>query len=166
MVFNVNPFTWRPSMLVLPRRFYSRYLVYVGAFFVSLWTLHYFVRLQDRTAVEQPWTVPSVWSDRALQVRDSFLHAYHGYELHAAPLDELKPLSNASTNTYDSVFSLLLYGLLTILPRLKVQWVGVDSCRLSGHHASYGIGSRVPKGRRHRRKCKFHPSHRKIVCFV
>lgn len=41
---------------------------------------------------------PEVWTDRSFQVRDAFLHAYHGYERFAFPNDELRPLSNTSVN--------------------------------------------------------------------
>lgn len=38
------------------------------------------------------------WTDRAERVKESFLHAYHGYEHYAAPMDELLPITNGSVN--------------------------------------------------------------------
>ena len=43
-------------------------------------------------------TTPDEWMSRAEQVKQAFAHAYHGYETHAFPHDELKPLTN---RTYD-----------------------------------------------------------------
>lgn len=36
------------------------------------------------------------WPARADAVKQAFVHAYHGYEAHAFPEDELLPLTNAS----------------------------------------------------------------------
>lgn len=47
-------------------------------------------------SIYYPPESPVVWEGRALQVRDAFLHAYHGYESFAFPNDELRPLSNRS----------------------------------------------------------------------
>lgn len=46
-----------------------------------------------------------VWETRAKEVKDAFLHAYHGYEKYAAPFDELLPVSDSRVNKcgYDSV---------------------------------------------------------------
>lgn len=38
------------------------------------------------------------WTERAERVKEAFVHAYHGYEEHAFPKDELLPLSNGSVN--------------------------------------------------------------------
>lgn len=38
------------------------------------------------------------WRPRAERVKEAFLHAYHGYEAHALPMDELLPLTNGSVN--------------------------------------------------------------------
>lgn len=38
------------------------------------------------------------WSKRAQKVTDAFLHAYEGYEKHASPHDELKPMWNTSVD--------------------------------------------------------------------
>ena len=39
---------------------------------------------------------PGIWTERAAHVKDAFRHAYHGYERHAFPHDELLPLTNGS----------------------------------------------------------------------
>ena len=36
------------------------------------------------------------WGARANAVKQAFVHAYHGYETHAFPEDELLPLTNTS----------------------------------------------------------------------
>jgi mannosyl-oligosaccharide alpha-1,2-mannosidase len=41
-------------------------------------------------------TPNSVWANRALEVKNAFLHAYHGYMEHAYPHDEITPLFNGS----------------------------------------------------------------------
>lgn len=43
-----------------------------------------------------PNATPEEWRARAEQVKQAFLHAYHGYEQYAAPHDELKSLTNRS----------------------------------------------------------------------
>ena len=40
----------------------------------------------------------TLWSSRASQVRDAFLHAYRGYTKYAAPHDELLPTSDSYVN--------------------------------------------------------------------
>lgn len=40
----------------------------------------------------------SLWTQRAGQVRDAYLHAYHGYQTYAGEYDELRPLSNDAVN--------------------------------------------------------------------
>ncbi|KAJ3516941.1 hypothetical protein NLJ89_g815 [Agrocybe chaxingu] len=62
---------------------------------------------------------PATWQVRAETVKGAFLHAYHGYEKYAAPHDELKPLSNGSSDkfngwgvtVFDSLDTMLLMGL-------------------------------------------------------
>jgi len=39
---------------------------------------------------------PANWAARANAVKQAFIHAYHGYETHAFPQDELLPLTNSS----------------------------------------------------------------------
>jgi hypothetical protein len=41
---------------------------------------------------------PPTWDGKAQRVREAFLHAYHGWEDHAAPADELLPLSEGRVN--------------------------------------------------------------------
>jgi mannosyl-oligosaccharide alpha-1,2-mannosidase len=38
-------------------------------------------------------TAPEVWATRAEEVKNAFRHAYAGYQKHAAPHDELTPVS-------------------------------------------------------------------------
>ncbi|KAH8116460.1 seven-hairpin glycosidase [Phellopilus nigrolimitatus] len=62
---------------------------------------------------------PADWPARAEKVKEAFLHAYHGYEEHASPADELLPLTNGSVNNFngwgvtivDSLDTMYLMGL-------------------------------------------------------
>ncbi|KAF7794404.1 hypothetical protein EIP86_005538 [Pleurotus ostreatoroseus] len=66
-----------------------------------------------------PNATPEEWRARAEQVKQAFLHAYHGYEQYAAPHDELKPLTNRSIDNFngwgvtvfDSLDTMLLMDL-------------------------------------------------------
>lgn len=54
-----------------------------------------------------------VWEQRAESVKQAFIHAYSGYEKHASLHDELRPLSNTSTNSWVLLgisYTLLLYS--------------------------------------------------------
>ena len=51
---------------------------------------------RHRIKVQRPLAEPGhggPWAERADAVRGAFLHAYEGYLTHAAPHDELRPLS-------------------------------------------------------------------------
>lgn len=50
----------------------------------------------DRHGDNRSTTTPEEWRSRTERVKQAFLHAYHGYEQHAAPHDELKSLTNRS----------------------------------------------------------------------
>ena len=59
----------------------------------------------SRTYMPYPWLTrpeeevlgpPVNWVARANAVKQAFVHAYHGYEAHAFPEDELLPLTNSS----------------------------------------------------------------------
>ncbi|TFK51900.1 glycoside hydrolase family 47 protein [Heliocybe sulcata] len=64
-------------------------------------------------------TPPAVWEMRAEEVKQAFLHAYHGYEKYAAPHDELLPMSAGlidnfngwGVSIYDSLDTMLLMDL-------------------------------------------------------
>jgi len=43
-------------------------------------------------------TPAELWAERQQQVKKAFVHAYHGYETYAAPMDELRPLANVGVN--------------------------------------------------------------------
>lgn len=80
-----------------------RHLAFALAFSIASLTLYY--NYLRHTAdpfpsdlIYYPQESPEVWEDRALQVKNAFLHAYHGYEQFAFPSDELLPLSNTSIN--------------------------------------------------------------------
>jgi hypothetical protein len=52
-------------------------------------------RIKAQRPLDGPDRKEDVWSRRADEVRDAFLHAYKSYLTHAAPHDELRPLSKA-----------------------------------------------------------------------
>ncbi|KAH7922317.1 glycoside hydrolase family 47 protein [Leucogyrophana mollusca] len=103
-----------------------RHVAFALAFSISLWTIYYnYLRRSDELQLfpeevfYYPPETPEVWSDRALQVKNAFLHAYHGYERYAFPRDELRPLTNESIDNFngwgvtavDSLDTMLLMGL-------------------------------------------------------
>ena len=56
---------------------------------------------RHRIKVQRPIAKPAhdgPWAERADAVRGAFLHAYEGYLTHAAPHDELRPLTKSSVN--------------------------------------------------------------------
>lgn len=83
-----------------------RHIVFAFALSIALLVLYF--NYFRRTGYSFPVDVmhyapvtPEVWTDRSFQVRDAFLHAYHGYERFAFPNDELRPLSNTSINNFN-----------------------------------------------------------------
>lgn len=65
---------------------------------VGLFALHrtFFVGVRD-----EAFDLPAhEWEESATQVRQAFIHAYHGYERYAVPNDELRPLSKGQSNKY------------------------------------------------------------------
>ncbi|KAI0083755.1 mannosidase [Irpex rosettiformis] len=71
---------------------------------------------------QPPPTVPEDmidWSGRANEVKKAFRHAYYGYEVYAAPMDNLRPVSNDGiqeidgwgVTLYDSLSTMLLMEL-------------------------------------------------------
>jgi hypothetical protein len=42
---------------------------------------------------------PTVWPERAAEVRDAFRHAYSGYQKYASMYDELLPVTGGKANT-------------------------------------------------------------------
>ena len=60
---------------------------------------------RHRIEVQRPLTRPDdlqngdVWAQRADAVRDAFFKAYNSYVTHAAPYDELRPLSRTPVDT-------------------------------------------------------------------
>ena len=52
------------------------------------------VFLSSEEIIFWPPETPELWAERAAHVKEAFRHAYHGYEQHAFPHDELMPTSN------------------------------------------------------------------------
>ncbi|KAG9017491.1 hypothetical protein FRB90_001084 [Tulasnella sp. 427] len=67
---------------------------------------------------KRPSAKETLWASRADEVKNAFLHAYSGYELHAFPADELLPLDKKSVNNFngwgvtavDSLDTMLMMG--------------------------------------------------------
>ncbi|KDR80608.1 hypothetical protein GALMADRAFT_240949 [Galerina marginata CBS 339.88] len=115
---NVLRFTRRRPLL--------RNILYGLVAFMALYTLNTVVSLRralsflpDYLKPSEKDTSPATWNARAEKVKEAFVHAYHGYELYAAPSDELKPLSNGKIDNFngwgvtafDSLDTMLLMGL-------------------------------------------------------
>jgi hypothetical protein len=86
------------------RRISCRLLAFLAAVSLTVYTIYSsnisqlsFVLTEGSSSSPTP---PEVWAERAAQVRNAFLHAYHGYERYAAPHDELKPVSNRASDEY------------------------------------------------------------------
>lgn len=54
------------------------------------------------------------WNAKAREVRNAFLHAWHGYQRHAWGFDEVKPQSLRGLNTFGSVGMTILDSLTTL----------------------------------------------------
>ncbi|KAF8623208.1 hypothetical protein AX15_006446 [Amanita polypyramis BW_CC] len=106
-------------------RLYLRYVLYGTLLTFSVLILYHNSGTTRHSIIS---TVPyreledapaGVWETRAAEVRDAFLHAYHGYEKYAAPFDELRPVSNSRVNNFngwgvtafDALDTMLLMGL-------------------------------------------------------
>ncbi|KAG0699899.1 glycoside hydrolase family 47 protein [Suillus ampliporus] len=114
-----------PAVSSLRRRGISiRHVAFTFVFSIALLTL-YFNYLQPNGysfptgVIYYPPETPEIWANRSIQVRDAFLHAYHGYERFAFPSDELRPISNMSIDNFngwavtavDSLDTMLIMGL-------------------------------------------------------
>ncbi|EKM50182.1 glycoside hydrolase family 47 protein [Phanerochaete carnosa HHB-10118-sp] len=58
----------------------------------------------------------TVWNSRAEQVKEAFVHAYRGYQQHAASSDELLPITNTSSNHFNG------WGL-QLIDALDTMWI-------------------------------------------
>ncbi|OCH84615.1 seven-hairpin glycosidase [Obba rivulosa] len=114
---------------MIPKRLSARSLCFAASVVLVVTTLYY-LALPDSYSPAPHWApappiqdessaLPDVWEDRAEQVKRAFLHAYRGWETHAAPHDELLPLTNRSSDKfngwgvtmYDSLDTMILMGL-------------------------------------------------------
>lgn len=90
------------------RRFTTRQLVAVAIALLVVLALYYNAlphysdgRRWTPPPVAASRTPPAEWQRRADQVKQAFLHAYHGYETHAMPHDEIRPLSNQFKDNFN-----------------------------------------------------------------
>lgn len=86
-------------MFALPRQA-LRYVIYAFVTFLFL-TLIYYNSAKISPSPEFEEVPFHVWETRAEDVKNAFLHAYHGYEKHAASFDELLPVSASGVNKYN-----------------------------------------------------------------
>ncbi|KAL0067240.1 hypothetical protein AAF712_005810 [Marasmius tenuissimus] len=62
------------------------------------------------------WDVsPAVWEERAEQVKEAFQFAYHAYERHAMPHDELRPVTGGYVDNFNGWGVSMVDGLDTML---------------------------------------------------
>ncbi len=85
----------------IPTIFYPRnrpLLYFLCLSFILVGLYYHFITPTPAVTRDQVFDTPAsqlpdrTWDERASRVRTAFKHAYHGYELHAMPHDELKPL--------------------------------------------------------------------------
>ena len=55
-------------------------------------------RLRPPRPIPAPIGSSTIWSTRAAQVKEAYLHAWNGYQKLAAPFDELLPVSDGKVN--------------------------------------------------------------------
>lgn len=99
----------RPLLLVLLIALYTLYHL------VPRNTTDYFSDFLNAEADASP----ELWNERAEQVKQAFVHAYHGYERYALPNDELKPITRGKIDNFngwgvtvfDSLDTIYLLGL-------------------------------------------------------
>ena len=99
-----------PRRIILNRKKLStRYVPVLGVAFLfvwawSLWPGHPRPFHQRPPPVILPHAVSHTthaeWYRRSQKVKGAFLHAYSGYERHASPHDELRPMWNTSVDKY------------------------------------------------------------------
>ncbi|KAG8998702.1 hypothetical protein FRB95_012176 [Tulasnella sp. JGI-2019a] len=76
----------------------------------------------------------TLWTTRAETVKAEFLYAYHAYENHAMPSDELQPLTSTSINNYngwgvsviDSIDTMILMGAKEEYDRALQHVINLD----------------------------------------
>ncbi|KAG9008321.1 hypothetical protein FRB90_008984 [Tulasnella sp. 427] len=98
----------------------TRYVLLGAIFFASYWVL---TSLHGRPAAHV--ITGDVWEARAADVRAAFQHAYHSYELLGFPHDEIKPISNDTSDQFngwgvtalDSLDTMVIMGLEDELKR-------------------------------------------------
>lgn len=117
-----------------------RHLAFAVTFSLALSTIYYtqlygvpgFVTEEE--LIFWPSETPQTWARRATQVKEAFLHAYHGYERYASPHDELRPISNSPSDRCVLSFQ---HSAVRHTVR-QLQWLGSLRCRRPGHHAPHG----------------------------
>ncbi|KIO15590.1 glycoside hydrolase family 47 protein, partial [Tulasnella calospora MUT 4182] len=102
------------ASLLRPTRPIIRYFLAGAIFFMSYWVL------SSLHGGRFAHVIPGyVWEARAAEVRAAFQHAYHSYELLGFPHDEIKPISNDTSDQFngwgvtalDSLDTMIIMGL-------------------------------------------------------
>ncbi|KAJ7746460.1 glycoside hydrolase family 47 protein [Mycena maculata] len=86
-----------------------------------------------------------LWAGRANEVRKAFVHAYTGYQHHALPFDELRPISGERINNfhgwgvtmYDSLDTMWLMGLEDMFYDTVEDVAGANFGMEMGEHAHF-----------------------------
>jgi hypothetical protein len=95
----------------------------------------------------RPTQTAGLWEERQQRVKKAFVHAYHGYEKYAAPMDELKPVSNVGLNKC-VVLHYPAPEAIVNTP-LQLQRMGRNGIRRSRYHAHDGPQGRIPTSFEH-----------------
>ncbi|KZT25222.1 glycoside hydrolase family 47 protein [Neolentinus lepideus HHB14362 ss-1] len=120
--FSKASVAWRNTLS--NKRLGFRYLGFASGSLMVLYMLYSISRgptdvLSISREIFKSSTSPAVWEMRAEQVKQAFVHAYHGYEQYAAPHDELLPMTAGmidnfngwGVSIYDSLDTMLLMDL-------------------------------------------------------
>ncbi|KAI0782674.1 glycoside hydrolase [Abortiporus biennis] len=99
--------------MLLPR-LSTRYAIVFGLVFLAAYTItihynrgprfpHHLHWLDNDSTEQEVARIPPErnWADRARKVRNAFVFAFDNYMKHAAPHDELRPMSNRSTDMFN-----------------------------------------------------------------
>lgn len=140
-----------------PSRPMIRYLLTGAVFAVSYWVLSSF------HGRRQTHVIPSyVWEARAADVRAAFQHAYRGYELLGFPHDEIKPISNDTSDQSVGSSPLILSSDLTSLQSRFNGW-GVTTVDSLDTMAIMGLEEELRRGLKHVERLNFHRHVRYLV---
>ncbi|KAJ6470284.1 glycoside hydrolase family 47 protein [Mycena vitilis] len=77
-----------------------------------------------------------LWVGRAHEVRKAFVHAYTGYQVHALPYDELRPMSGEQINNFHG-WGVTMYDSLDTMWLMGLEDMFYDTVEDQGKHAHF-----------------------------